>query len=260
MKCGSLFFAILSSGIAAQEPLRIVALDGDIGHGVPEVIERMLGADAMVKAAFLRGEDWAGELSADMYLDGGSIGAPLTKDLQFVPVATPTHPALLEGSFTIPPPDTSKPVAQIIVINASKNGGNRSRVAAFRLQWASTTAAQAALKALPKLQVFGSVPGLREQLRLWHIPFDDLGAEMPLSIDPQTSALGDAAADGSQTPALSERSSLLLLRTQPASMTGVLCKDADGRRLTLVTLPHTADWRRSPLLYRILIQHLTPIP
>ena len=237
-----------------------MALDGELGHGVPEVIERLLGAEAVVKAAFLQDKDWAGELSADVYLDGGSIGAPLAKGLRFVPTAAPTHPALLEGSFTIPPPDTSKPVAQIIVLHASKNGGNRSRVAAFRLQWAATTAAQAALKALPKLQVFGSVPGLREQLRLWHIPFDDLGAEMPLRIDPQTSAVGDAAADGSQPPALSERSTLLLLRVQSASMTEVLRKDTDGQRLTLVTLPHAADWRRTPLLYRILTQHLTPTP
>lgn len=259
MRFGPLPIAVLTVSLLAQEPPQIVALDGDLGHGVPDVVERILGAEAQVKVSLLQNKGEAAELTADVYLDGGSMAAPLAKGLKFAPLAA-AHPALLEGSFSIPSPDTVKPVVQIVEIHVSAKGEERSRIAVFRLQWASASAVKATLKAAPKLQVFGSVPGLREQLRTWQIPFDDLGRELPLRIDAQASAVGDAIFDGARPPELGEQSSLLLVQVKQASMIEVSCKDGGGRRLTRATLPRAADWRRSPVLYRILVQHLTPEP
>ncbi|WP_395747139.1 hypothetical protein [Prosthecobacter sp.] len=261
MKFWLLTAVFLTACLPAAEPLRMLALDGDLEHGVSEVVERILGADATVRLSFLQNKELEGELSADVYLDGGSIGAPMAKDLRFAREPAPTHPAVLEGSFTIPAPDTSKPVSQIVVINFTENGKRRSRVATFHLQWTSLAAVQAALKDLPKLHVFGRAAGLREKLRTWRIPFDDLGAEMPLHIDPQAFAVGEVTADSStQLPSLGEQSSLLMVQAKPVSMLEVSYQDVGGKRLTLVHLPGAPDWQRDAFLYRILLKHLASIP
>ena len=258
--------ALLAGDALAQGP-RLVALDGALGNGVPPVLERLLGEDAGVNAIFLRPDGADVVLMAEVHLSGGSLAAPLLRGLPFQPMAVSSHPALLEGSFTLPHPATDKPVTQVVLIQATSGGHQQARVGSFLLRWVSPMECRDALvRALsaddaveaPKLIVFGTLPGLREQLRQWQIRFEEAGTGALERIEGRSLAIGDGLHADDPLPALANGSSLFLVRLQKEACAEVLRKDTPGRRLTEVTVTHVQDWRRSALLIRHLTTHLTP--
>ena len=254
---------ILLAGSALAQPIRLVALDGALGEGIPSVVERLLGDDAIIKAVFIREAGANGDLVADVHLSGGSLSVPMMKNLRFRTSESPSHPALSEGIFAIAHPDTTKPITQIAVIYAVNDLGEKTLVASFELRWNPSDGCKVALnersKGTSQLVVFGDVPGLREQLRSWHVAFTDAGSHAPDRIEAHTLAIGDIIRADAILPVVSKAASLFLVRMDAATEPSVFRHDEADRRITKVSLRKPADWRRSSFLVRQLTEHLTPI-
>jgi hypothetical protein len=256
---------LLASAVLADHTT-LIALDGALGAGVPAVVERFLDEDAVIQAIFLRPSAGSVALTADLYLDGGALAAPMVHGSAFRATANSAHPALIEGKFVLPRPDTEKPAVQLVRIQTAVEGSVSSLVGAFRLRWVSQKECKIVLeRALMKnsleqsarLIVFGALPGLRELLQAWRISFEDAGKEPPLRVEAGSAVIGEDLPGQDTAPVLAPDSSLLLIRLRPAASVEIWRKDSGATRLTIVTLPHAGDWRKSPCLIRLLTEHLT---
>jgi len=260
---------IRTLALAGDAPLRLLALDGGPGDGVPAVVERLLGEDAEIRIVLLRAPDAAGDvkLSADVMLSGDAIAAPLGAGFVFKPAAEAVHPALLEGSLTLPKPDTAKSITQVVTLRRAGADAAKSKVASFTLRWVSDVECKEALTQAVaddavrrgrQLAICGSLPGLREQLRTWKVPFEDRGEDLPRSIKSETIVIASDVPEDARLPVMDDGASLLLFRSRPGIGLEVLRKE--GRvRFTEVWMQGTPDWRRSALLLRVLTEHLRPL-
>ena len=266
-------FFVRTLALAEEAPLRLLALDGGVGDGVPAVVERLLGEDAEIRIVLLRVPGAAGDpkLSADVMLSGDTLAAPLGEGFVFKPDAAATHPALIEGSLILPKPDTEKSITQIVTLHSVGADAAKAKVASFTLRWVSVEECKTALTQAVaddaasrgrRLEVSGSLPGLREQLREWKVPFEDNGKELPLRLSNENIVIADDVPEDAKLPTLGAGASLLHIHHRPGSGVEVLRKE--GRvRLTEVWLRGAPDWKRSALLLRLLTEHLrssTPDP
>lgn len=263
---GMLFVRTLA--LAEDGPLRLLALDGGPGDGVPAVVERLLGEDAEIRIVFLRAPGVAGDpkLSADVMLSGDALAAPLGAGFVFKPDAAATHPALIEGSLTLPKPDTEKSITQIVTLQRGGADAAKAKVASFTLRWVSLEECKTALTLAVaddaasrgrRLEVSGSLPGLREQLRAWKVPFEDSGKDLPPRLSSENIVIADDVPDDAKLPTLGDGASLFRIHNRPGSGVEVLRKE--GRvRLTEVWLQSAPGWKRSALLLRLLTEHLRP--
>ena len=254
--------------LAVDAPLRLLALDGGAGDGVPAVDERLLGEEAEIRIVFLRAPGDAGDpkLSADVMLSGDTLAAPLGAGFVFKPDAAAAHPALLEGSLTLPKPDTEKSITQIVTLHRGGADAAKAKVASFTLRWVSVEECKTALTQAVaddaagrsrRLEVSGSLPGLREQLRAWKVPFEDCGKDLPVRFSSENIVIDDDVPDDAKLPTLGDGASLFHIRNRPGGGVEVLRKE--GRvRLTEVWLQGAPDWKRSALLLRLLTEHLKP--
>ena len=264
---GVLFVRTLA--LAEDAPLRLLALDGGASDGVPAVVERLLGEDAEIRIVLLRAPGDAGDpkLSADVMLSGDTLAAPLGAGFVFKPDAAATHPALIEGSLILPKPDTEKSITQIVTLHRVGADGAKAKVASFTLRWVSVEECKTALtQAIAddaagrrgrRLEVSGSLPGLREQLREWKVPFEDSGKELPVRFSSENIVIADDVPEDAKLPTLADGASLFRIHNRPGSGVEVLRKE--GRvRLTEVWLQGVPNWKRSALLLRLLTEHLGP--
>lgn len=271
MRFLALVFLIRAVALAGDAPPRLLALDGGPGDGVPAVVERMLGEDAEIRIVMLRVPDAAAgvKFTAEVMLSGDTLAAPLGAGIVFKADAVATHPALIEGTLTLAKPDTEKSITQIVTLFRGAEGAGgaaKSKVASFTLRWVSEGECKSALSQAVaeddagrarKLAVCGSLPGLRERLSTWKIPFEDLGAELPPRFSGETIVIANDMPEDAKLPALADGASLLLFHSRPGC--GLEVRRKDSRvRLTEVWLQGTPDWRRSALLLRLLAGHLTP--
>ena len=259
---------VRAPAMAEDAPLRVLALDGGPGDGVRAVVERLLGEDAEIRIVFLRAPGDAGDpkLGADVMLSGDTLAAPMGAGFVFKPDAAATHPALIEGSLTLPRPDTEKSITQIVTLHRVGADAAKAKVVSFTLRWVSVEACKTALTQAVaddatgrgrRLEVSGSLPGLREQLREWKVPFEDNGKDLPPRFSSENVVIADEVPDDAKLPALGDGASLFRIHNRPGSGVEVLRKE--GRvRLTEVWLQGVPDWKRSPLLLRLLTEHLKP--
>ena len=262
----SLTCAFLLSHAAMAGDLRLAALDGDLGDGIPGTVLRFHGEDAVTPMAFLGSSQEAALVTADVYLDGDALAAPLAHGLHFQLGAPAPSPGLASGCVSFPHPDTSKPVVQLIRLCRPTSSGQVEVIQTFKLRWISKQEARNALAQMleppsgapRKLVVFGKCPGLREQLRAWHFDPEDLGEEAPLKLGVHVLALGEIDKLEIHPPTLAAESSALVVRMLPGETSRIWRKDKPGSRLTEVTLRHATDWRQSPFLFHVLTEHLTP--
>lgn len=250
-----------AADVAHKTAALLLAVDGVPGDGVPYVIERFQGKAAHISAAFLITEGEAPHIVADVYLDGDKLGVLLTKDLRMETTQAASPPALLNVMFSVPLPETAKPLQLRMV---------------FRLQFAEALLGEVRLRVTPKgalkealarltdatrrdpvdrIVVSGPLKGLRELLREWKVPFDDEGMEMPVKLDAHTIAVSEAL-DVSHLPQLAEHSRMLILCADPLLEMDFKEVTADGHVLAIIRKPRKDDWHESPLLHRLLINQI----
>lgn len=268
---GALLLAALPPALATAQQL--LALDGELGDGVPGLVERILGEEAVIPIIILRkpesmvnpqDADDKIVLKATVMLSGGAIAAPLGDNFVFrADDGAAPHPALIRVSLTLPSPDTTKSITQIVTLYDARQDP-KSKVASFTLRWVSAAECQAALKAAiaenararsRELQICGALPGLREQLRLWKVPFEDLRDELPARLNSNIILVASEISEDDRIPKMEEGGSLLFFHQRPARGLEVLRKH-DRICLTEVWQQDQPDWRHSALLLRLLTEHL----
>ena len=249
----------------AQPTARLIALNGPLGAGVPQFIHCFHGKSASVTATFLVNAGQPPQIVADVFLDGDELGAPLAKAVPFQPAAKPSHPALLEGTFDLPLPDTEKPVFLRVLLRPAADDAGAATRTAFRLRLTPKLALRQALARMTdtarsgpelRLAVFGPLLGLRELLKEWKIPFDDEGMEMPARLGADTLAVGEAQ-DLTHLLQLGAKATLLLIHDDPAAEPGLAEKITPDATFTKLNTPRHEDWRQSPFLHEQLISNIT---
>ncbi len=263
----SLSFLVLISALTLRTATaqRLIALDGGLGDGVPGMVERVLGEDAVIPIVLLRADaEDKPVLNAAVMLSGGSLAAPMGIDVAFQPAKVATHPALLEGSLTLPSPDTTQSLTQIVTLYGASEDLAKPKVASFALHWVSATECRTALLMAVaeddrgrsrELKICGALPGLREQLRAWKVPFEDLHKDLPRAVDSDTIFIASDISEDARLPEIKDRASVLLFYSRPGRGLEVLRKN-DRFCLTQVWLQGLPNWKQSAVLLRLLTEHL----
>lgn len=254
------FFSALQICEPAQPAARLLALDGPLDSGVPPCVHRFAEESATIAATFLTEAGHSPQVVADVFLDGDELGAQLSKAVPFQPVANPTHPALLEGTFKLPLPDAEKPLLLRVRIRTAADAEPVVALAQFRLRVTPKPALRQALARMTdsarsgpelRLTVFGPLAGLRELLKEWKIPFDDEGTEMPVRLAAHSLAIGEAQ-DLPHLPQLDAKATLLLMHDDPAAAPGLTQKITPEGTVAQLNSSRHDDWRSSPFLHQQL--------
>lgn len=251
---------------SARAPAKLIALNGPVGSGVPQFIHCFGGESAPVMATFLVSAAQVPQVVADVFLDGDELGAPLAKAVPLQPAATSSHPALLEGTFNLPLPDTEKPILLRVRVRLTANDpAATAAIGQFRLHVTRKTELKHGLSRMTdparsgaelRLAVFGALKGLRELLQEWKIPFDDEGMEMPVRLGAHVLAVGEAR-DLMHLPQMGANATLLLIHDDPAAEAGLTEKTTPNGTLAQLNTPRHEDWRQSPFLHQQLISKIS---
>jgi hypothetical protein len=261
-----LFVAIVAPAIvSAQTPIPDpVPVDAEAGRS-PIVIERFASTSVEVALGFLHSEQGPLSVTADVFLDGGSLLVPLVKDLPFNP-SVPSDPAYLtKGTFTIPFKTSEKPVIlRMVFKNGVTSNGKSAVIGNAFVRITPRGALEALLKnrvessSRPlRLLVFGKSPGLREMLTGWHLSFTDSGTSPPGSAAADTLMIGETD-DRSHLPVLTPQSSLFVMSTDPRQDADSEICDYGSTRSTIFRPSGNPDWGNNPRLHRLFATHLAP--
>lgn len=256
------------AALAAEPEIALVALDGPVASGVPHFIERFTETPTAVSCAFLVGEKTTPEIVAEVFLDGGVLAAPLLKALPFVPKQdTAKSKSILEGSLSLPLTELKKSVRLLVVLKARVTPTDPwERCGTFGIHLVPKDGLRKALAAATaktdssssRLRVFGAVPGLREMLRVWKVPFRDLGAAVPTSADAGDILIGDLSSNSPSFagPPSFDHASLFLHLDDVNAAPGLLQASEGDTQRTIFNSPIHADWRESAALHSRLTAHL----
>jgi hypothetical protein len=261
IRCLFLLFATFGAGFAQQPGTLLLALDGGLGDGVPEAIERFQPSTAEIPVVFLRSSADDPPPVADLFLDGDGLGAALASSLPFHAKAS-VHPLLLEGSFQFALPESSKPyLLRVRFRNARDTTGARV-IGWVTMRTLPRNELREALSRWLKqeanegIALFGECKGLRELLSSWRIPFEDLGQDPPHTAAHRF-VIGSVR-DLHQL-VLPGKDSLLVLSADPELEGNRLKQSSNGLRALLVRAPESSDWRTAPRLHRLLCSELDSI-
>ena len=229
------------------------------------VIERFATPMVDMPVTFLISKNELHQVSADVFLDGGSLLAPLIKDLPFKPSALAEHLNLTKGSVAIPLKATDKPLTlRVIFKNEASPSGEKEIIGNALVRLTPPGVLEALLKnrvidtSKPlKIVVFGKADGLRQMLTKWQLPFVDIGRNPPGSTAADTLMIGETD-DRSHLPVLTPQSSLFVLSTDARQDSDTEIYDADSARSTIIRYTGNIDWEKDPKFHRLLTAHLSP--
>ncbi|MEO6053153.1 MAG: hypothetical protein ABIP97_04000, partial [Chthoniobacterales bacterium] len=120
---------------------------------------------SLISATFLVKPGEKPDLVANLYLDGGDLGAPLAKDIPLQINAKSTNPALLEGNFNFTFPPVKKPTLFRILVTEKGQTGKSAACASFAVRlypkdWFAITVRKITEHSAPEIVIFGKLPGL----------------------------------------------------------------------------------------------------
>jgi hypothetical protein len=238
--------------------VQILSVDGTPGRDARVPLERFIEPRMVIPMTLLTLPGERPSLKGDLYLDGGELGALLLENLDFHVAAAAGHPALAVGEFAFAIPEAVKEGRLRLVV---RSGLPDSRVPAgeVRVQLVDREKVKQNLvahgRALRTLAVFGRSPGLREMLKEWRVPFEDLGPAVPDRIQSGALAVGDVDAEGQvRIPDLQEKAALLLVQNSPEELEGIKEIKSDDKLMILANRRQAGEWRHQPLLHKLLIQ------
>ena len=261
-----LFLGIVSHAfVAAQSPATDPILVDPQTWQSAIVIERFASPAVEISVGLLATPQAPPQVTANVFLDAGSLLAPLAQDLPCPTSVSAKHPYLTNATVTIPLRTTAKPVALRVVFRSGANPVGKPGIIGNALVRITPPGA---LEALLKKQVedpsrplrllvFGKATGLREMLSGWHLPFTDAGPNPPGSAAVDTLMIGETD-DRSHLPVLTPRSSLFALSTDSRQDADSEMVRSESTTSTIVRSSGNLDWRNSPRLHRLLASHLTP--
>ena len=236
--------------------VQILTVDGAPSRDARVPLERFIEPQMVIPMTLLTLPGERPSLKGDLYLDGGELGALLLENLDFHVAEAAGHPALAVGEFAFAVPEAVKEGRLRLVV---RSGLPDARVPAgeVRVQLVDREKVKQSLVAHDRaprtLAVFGRSPGLREMLKEWRIPFEDLGQPVPDRIQPRMLAVGNA--DGQvRIPLLQEKAALLLVQNSPEEPEGIKEIKSDDKMMILANRRQAGEWRQQPLLHKLLIQ------
>jgi hypothetical protein len=245
-----------------QKPTsRLLAVDGGPGEGVPRLIECFQSKTVLISAVFLIGAGETAPIVADVYLDGGHLGAPIARNLRIETTQPAAHPALLEGVFRLGLPESTHSYQLLVVFRNQmpevKLGEVRLRVSPDGALKEALTRLKEAKRPAPAVRIVlaGNLKGLRDLLSEWRVPFDDSRMEVPGRIHGHSLAIVETR-DVSNLPQLEAPSRMLLVSDDPHLEMDSKEVTEDGNVLAVIRKPPKDDWRQSPYLQRILVNQI----
>lgn len=231
----------------------LVALDGFVGAGINNGIERFGGSPAAVQAVFVKSPGQDPVIEAALYLDGGDLLAPINTPTPFVPESG-QDPRLYSGRFNIPIPEVKKPTVFHIFLSARTDGEKSIPCGDFRITAFPPDFFEQSLKsqpAFPEVGIAGTFPGLRELLEKNHLRYREVSMKTPDSLPPGSVVVADLSNETIRPSALPETKKLLF-------GTGIdSAKFVEGKATSfLVTQPIPNNFEESPSAQRLLLELL----
>jgi hypothetical protein len=236
--------------------VKLLAVDGPVGRDARVPVEKFIEPKMVISMTFLAPAGERPDLRANVYVDGGELGALLLENLPFHLADRPGHPALLEGDFAFSLPADVKGGRIRLVVRSGQSGspvdsGEVSVQLVDRDKIRKSL--QAHERAQRSLAVFGRVPGLREMLREWRIPFEDLGLDLPERVSKGVLAVGDL--EGAfRMPDVQESAALILVKNSLDEPEGIKEIESDNHMTILANRRQAGEWRHEPTLQKLLLQ------
>lgn len=231
----------------------LVALDGFVGAGVNNEVERFGGSPAAVQAVFVKSPEQDPVIEASLYLDGGGLLAPINTPTPFVPQSG-HDPRFYSGLFNIPIPEVKKPTVFHIVLSARTEGAKSIPCGDFRITAFPQDFFAQSLKsqlAFPELAIAGKFPGLRELLKKNHLAYREISLKTPDSLPPGSVVVADLSNETIRQSALPEAKKLLF------GTGNYSAKFIEGKATSfLVTQPVPDNFEESPSAQRLLLELL----
>jgi hypothetical protein len=259
IRCLLMIFATIIAGTAQDSDVLLVALDGGIGAGVPEAVERFQSSEVEIPAIFLRSTLQQDPPVADVFLDGDALGVPLSASLPFQTSAS-AHPWLIEGKFRLALPENAKPYRLRVRFREARLPGRVIGWVTVRVfppeDLKDVLSRWLRQEGNEEVALFGESKGLRELFSGWGIPYTDFGPEFPSASNHRlmigsTASLEKLPSQG--------RNPLFLLSTDPEPEGARWVQTLNHPNRLLVRIPGNPDWRSSPLLHRLLCSELALI-
>lgn len=258
------FLTVVVPVLALGQASTSLLVDPDVGQS-PLVIERFASAEVHVTVGFLVAPGGPEDITADVFLDGGKLLAPLAKDLPVTPVDSPEDPLPAKGTLSIPLKQTERPLnLQVIFKRKAAPAGEENVIGKALVRVIPPGALEAILKKRVqdterplRIVVFGKAEGLREMLTRWNLPFSDNGADPPGSTAAHTLMIGETN-DRSHLPTLTPHASLFALSTDFRYDADSEIHDSESARSTIVRSYGIKDWANDPRLHRLIATHLSP--
>lgn len=237
-------------------------VDSPIGKSVM-FVERFSSPEITIPVGFLSAPSSLQNITADVHLDGGDLLAPLARNLPFHPTEPGKIPCLTAGNFVISMADVSKPASmRVIIYKPAKPNTEKRVIGTVSVRTTPPGDLEALLKSRIedrlhplKLIVFGKAPGLREMLKDWRVPFNDVGSEPPTSAPPDALVIGETS-DLSHLPNLLNGSSVFAQTSDSGLDTESVIRESGTARSTIIRSSEISDWRNDPKLHRLLSSHL----
>lgn len=236
--------------------VKLLAVDGPLGRDAKVPLEKFIEPKMVIPMTFLAPAGKRPDLRANVYLDGGELGALLLENLPFHLTDRPGHPALLEGDFAFSLPEDVKG-GRIRLVVRSGQPGSPVDPGEVRVQLVDREKVRKSLQAHDRARrsfaVFGRVLGLREMLKKWRIPFEDLGPDLPERVSRGVLAVGDV--EGAfRMPEIHEKAALILVRDSPDEPEGIKEIKSENRMTILANRRQAGEWRQEPALQKLLVQ------
>jgi len=231
----------------------LVALDGFVGAGIKNEIERFGGTTAAVQAVFVKSPGRVPVIEAALYLDGGGLLAPINTPTPFVPESG-RDPRFYSGLFNIPIPEVKKPTVFHILLSVRTDEAKSIPCGNFWITAFPQDFFAQSLKSLltlPEVAIAGKFPGLRELLEKNHLPFREINLKTPNSLPPGSVVVADLSNEKIRQAALPETKKLLF------GTENYLAKVIEGKASSiLVTQPIPNNFEESPFAQRLLLELL----
>ncbi len=241
--------------------LLLIAFDGPVGSGIPELVTRFENADSQTISASFVG-DAAASAEIEWFLDGNGVLAPVAVNV-FLPAGeSEAGSPVLEGTFPVKLPEISRPTLFRGLIYATDNSGHRAQVGQCRLllypenhldaEWG-----QLAESDVP-IVVSGPFPGLREFLDNKSISYREGDLDRPETLERSGFLIAQWDGQG-RLPIRGLAKSMVIYGAGLDDAMGIFGEATGDEVLTWIANPPSRDFDDDPIAQQIFLRMTTKL-